>query len=1062
VVHGAVRGLFALLGILVLGLLIVLSVFAWRLSSGPISLDFLTPYIEEALSAKDGGLAVRLDTTVLTLAGDSRSVEVRALNVRAYVAEAEQPMATVPEMALTLNGRALLSGVLAPHSVRLYRPRLHLVRDENGDFQWGVGDQSQTGQSDDVVDRLVEALVGTPDPSQPGRYLQRAAVVDADLVVEDLRLGTRWHSFDTDLDLRRTPDGLTGSVQMALDLDGEQGTLRAETAYDKEDGGLAAEVWFTGLRPAAFARLGGPLTHLGALDLPLSGTIRAHGNADGSMSEVSFDLDGGAGMLNLPDPVGVLRKVDSLAVRGRAFDGLKQARLEELSIDLGGPRLTLTGEAEGLGGDTRVKLDAAVHQVPVDELATLWPAVAAANARDWVVSNLSAGMVHEAKASVLGRSPSGRFDDLVVEQVSGDLRGEGVTVDYLRPMPAVKNASAHATFDASDFRVAVGGGELYGLKLKEGAIVLSGLDQEDQFADIDLTVAGPVVDALRLIDSKPLGYAGALGIDPAAAGGQVTTRLKLKFPLLADLKLDDLEVKVHASTQGVSLPKVVMDQDLSQGDLKIDVDAKGLDASGSIVLGTIPADLKWRENFAAKGVPFRSRYQVQAARVDEDQRKALGLDGVPFVAPFISGPVGAAVVATMQGGGSGTIDAKIDLSPAHMTLPGLGWRKEERTTGGAQVQVRLDKNKLAAVPSFVVNAGDLQTAGSAAFNADGTIRRVDFSRLAYGGRTEVEGSIGFRNGALDIAMRGPSFNAEPVVSSGEETPAEADAAALRERGKKAELPPMTVNAQVQSMWLSKQGRMTDASVAMQHDGEDWRTMSVKGVVGEGKTFDMQLAPAGERKRSIRIVSNDAGAVLRAFDAYEHMVAGKLEVDAAYDDSREDQPLSGTVRITDYQIVNAPALARLLTVAALTGIVDVLKGQGISFTNLDAPFTLTDGLLQIKDTRAWGPALGITAKGQVDLDKSRMALEGTVVPAYALNSVLGKIPVLGWLVTGGEKGGGLVAFNFTMKGPAQNPDVTVNPLSALTPGFLRNLFNIFDDGTGTEARKPQPEQKPAGQ
>lgn len=695
-----------------------------------------------------------------------------------------------------------------------------------------------------------------------------------------------------------------------------------------------------------------------------------------------------------------------------------------------------------------------MNDLSFDELPRLWPAVAAPNPRAWVTENLSHGMVRQAHVTLTGRSPSGRFDDLEVGNVSGDLRGEGVTVDYLRPMPPVRNASAVAKFDASDFRISVQGGEVYGLSVKDGTIILSGLDQADQFADIDLTVAGPVPDALKLIDNKPLRYASALGITPAAAGGDATTRLKLKFPLLANLKLDDLEVKVHSSTKGVSLPKVVMGQDLSQANLEIDVDAKGLDAVGSIVLGTIPADLKWRENFSKKGVPFRSRYQVRAVSVDEDQRKALGLDGVPFVAPYISGSVAASVVATLQDGGRGDIDAKVDLSPAHMRLPGFGWRKENGTTGGAQVQVRLDNNKLSAVPYFVVNAGDLQATGTVAFSGDGKVRRVEFSRLAYGGgRTDVEGAITFgKDGALDIAMRGRAFDAQPVIGSDDETSNDVDKSAKQPRHKKSDLPPMTVNAQIQSVWLSKAGKLDKAIIAMGHDGTDWRTMSISGAVGEGKAFRLKLQPDGYKRRSVKVTSDDAGAVLRAFDTYDHMVGGKLDVDAGYDDSREGQPLSGSIRITDYQVVNAPALARLLTVAALTGIVDVLKGQGITFTNLDAPFTLTDGLLQLKDARAWGPALGLTSKGEVDLDKGQVAVEGTVVPAYALNSVLGNIPVLGWLVTGGEKGGGLLAFNYTMKGASDDPDVTVNPLSALTPGFLRNLFNIFDDGSETEARK----------
>jgi len=1053
VIHGAVRSLFQLLGTLVVGLLIVLPLLAWRLSSGPIALDFLTPYIEEALTAKDGGLSVRLETTVLAWGTGDRMLEIRAVDVRAYAGGSEQPIATVPEVALSLNGRALLNGVLAPNTVRLYRPRLHLVRDDQGRFQWHMGDQSQS--SDDVVRRLIGALIGEPDSSQPGRHLQRAAIIDADLLVEDLKLGTTWHAPDSDIELRRVPQGLAASARMVLDLMGEHGSLTATATYTKADDGLAAELWLAGIRPANFARIGGPLTELKALDLPMAGVIRATGTASGTINEISFDVAGGTGTLDLPAPVNLHRKVENVALRGSATDGLKKARLDELMIDFGSMRLNVSANADGLGGETTIKADAVVTDVPFDDLPNLWPAVAAPNAREWVVANLSKGIVREARATVSGRSPAGTFDDLIVEHVDGELRGDGVTVNYLRPMPPVKNAAAVANFDASNFRINVKAGELYGLRLQEGLIVLSGLDAVDQFADIDVTVAGPAADALKLIDNKPLRYAQALGIDPSTVGGDGVTKLKLKFPLLKNLRLDDVAVKVHSSVKGVFLPQVVMGQDLTKGDLELDVDAKGLDATGNIVLGSIPGQLKWRENFSTKNVPFRSRYQVSAPHIEEEQRKQLGLDSVPFVSPFIAGPVAANVTATLYGGGRGDIEAKVDLSPSYMSLPGMGWRKEERTTGGALVLVKLDKNKIVSVPHFAVNAGDLQTNGSVAFNADGSVRRVEFGRLAYGGRTDVEGSIAFKNGALDIAMRGDSFNAEPLVSTGDETPAEADAP---KRKGKADLPPMTISTSVKTMWVSKDGSLTRTTASLMRDADDWRTMSVRGTVGEGKSFVMQMQPSGPKSRSLKVTSDDAGAVLRAFDTYDHMVGGNLEVDAAYDDSKDDQPLSGKIIVTDYQIVNAPALARLLTVAALTGILDVLQGQGVSFSTLDAPFTLTDGLFRIKDARAYGPALGITARGEVDLDRGRMALEGTVVPAYALNSVLGKIPVLGWLVTGGEKGGGLVAFNFTMRGPSQEPDVTVNPLSALTPGFLRNLFNIFDDGSETEARR-RPGQAP---
>ncbi|MEE8351889.1 MAG: hypothetical protein V3R37_06860, partial [Rhodospirillales bacterium] len=85
-------------------------------------------------------------------------------------------------------------------------------------------------------------------------------------------------------------------------------------------------------------------------------------------------------------------------------------------------------------------------------------------------------------------------------------------------------------------------------------------------------------------------------------------------------------------------------------------------------------------------------------------------------------------------------------------------------------------------------------------------------------------------------------------------------------------------------------------------------------------------------------------------------------------------------------------------------------------------------------------------------------------AYAINSALGNIPLLGQIFTGGEEGGGVFAFNYSMSGSRNNPEVNVNPLSALTPGIFRNVFDIFgSSGTtpkkvGEGAKPPKPKAK----
>ncbi|MBS0562567.1 MAG: DUF3971 domain-containing protein, partial [Proteobacteria bacterium] len=121
-----------------------------------------------------------------------------------------------------------------------------------------------------------------------------------------------------------------------------------------------------------------------------------------------------------------------------------------------------------------------------------------------------------------------------------------------------------------------------------------------------------------------------------------------------------------------------------------------------------------------------------------------------------------------------------------------------------------------------------------------------------------------------------------------------------------------------------------------------------------------------------------------------------------------------------------------------GVVDMVNGPGLGFTKLIAPFRLSGSVLELSEARAFSSSLGLTAKGRIDLARDTADIQGTVVPAYFFNSLLGRVPLIGRLFSP-ETGGGLFAANYTVRGPLADPSVSVNPLSALTPGFLRGLF-----------------------
>jgi hypothetical protein len=114
---------------------------------------------------------------------------------------------------------------------------------------------------------------------------------------------------------------------------------------------------------------------------------------------------------------------------------------------------------------------------------------------------------------------------------------------------------------------------------------------------------------------------------------------------------------------------------------------------------------------------------------------------------------------------------------------------------------------------------------------------------------------------------------------------------------------------------------------------------------------------------------------------------------------------------------------------------------VPFTTLRASFVRSAGRFEVRDGIIWGNQIGIKLDGYVDFARDRADLAGTFVPAYALNNVWGKLPLVGPLLTG-QRDEGIFAVSFRIGGSASAPTLTINPISAIAPGVVRKFFDIF--------------------
>ena len=158
-------------------------------------------------------------------------------------------------------------------------------------------------------------------------------------------------------------------------------------------------------------------------------------------------------------------------------------------------------------------------------------------------------------------------------------------------------------------------------------------------------------------------------------------------------------------------------------------------------------------------------------------------------------------------------------------------------------------------------------------------------------------------------------------------------------------------------------------------------------------------------------------------------------------SKKSNRSTSTLKVYDFKLNELPLLTKILTLASLQGIADILSGEGIRFDEFEMNFTNKNNLMNIDEIYAIGPAISILMDGYVEKNRI-VSLRGTLVPATTINKFIGSLPVLGKILVGSKTGEGVFGVSFKIKGPPKKLETSVNPIKTLTPRFItRTLEKI---------------------
>lgn len=1032
-------------------LLLSLLYLLWILYQGPLSVPFLKPYIMQALNSDEQQFSMNIGEVNLELVRSIQPIKIIANDVSLRAAD-DKFSIKAPKLSLSFSVRALLKGIVAPSSITVENPEAAIF------MTYGV----EKDKTNEINKKKVQAYFewfedflerfNSDDDIYPESFINEINIKNAEVEFHEVDLGRKWSFKEVKFDFDRNINNLEIGIGGLLDLKDRLASLDLGGKYQISNNHLTLDFNFADL---VLSDLISNLSeNMPKIDIPVDGNVVALidfddimankrdliGSLDAALEDLRFNIKGSAGEVIFNNEKKFNYGIDAFELNGNIDSNLNSIKVANADFMVGGQKTKLSLDVSGYKkyvfekslDDLKIVFEADIAKFKLDDLSKFWPRYLAEPAWEWCKQNLFGGYAENGKfIFTFGYDEKNKGINLL------DLQGKAYVVDsnisYLEGMPVVNNVYGTAYFSTSEIDIKVDKGVSNGVIITGGNVRLYDLNQYHNYIDINIKGNSSVSDALRFIDNPPLNYAKEIGINPDSVSGDVEIDLGLNFELYQNLSPDEIKVDVKADLQNLKYPKAFDGKDLTAEKLFLQVNSEGFEVKGNAEFDGIPLKVAFNEFF--KNKTYKSKGTLNFVLNDDVKRK-FGIDVELLNEPYISGYADVAAELTVMQDNKTKVAVDADLKNADIDYSFLGFKKAAGIAGNIKAALEINKNKISKISSFNLKKSDFDLSGDISLDKNSELKTINISRI-HGPKTSAKAKIEFadKGKKVKINVSGNSYDLTELFAATENK-----AATNKDKTDDdwSNVPDTEVFIAVNSLWTNPNTPIKNfagSAVLKPKIGID--EVHMVGNYGSDKSIKLKLdyVPRPEGEYLLSIDSNNAGSTLRVLRLYNDMTGGILKIEAKRNRNKE---FIGHAQIRDFSIHNTPLMAKLLTVASFSGILDLLRGEGLTFSHFDAPFEYKNKVLYINDAKMFGNVIGFTGNGSYERVSKDINIKGIVSPAYSLNSLIGKIPVVGSVLAG--KDGTVFAVSYKIKGNVHEPKISINPLSVFSPNSVKDLFS----------------------
>ena len=1041
--------IFAVIAVL---LVFIAGIALWRLAAEPVSMNYMRPYIENALSNPATGYRSEIrDIWLKWNAFEGPPVlQVDALDVF----KDKHHIVRVASGDIAFSPWPLIYGAFEPVGITVTGPEIRVMRSGTGAFRLDLagpdagpahdGDEAAPKAMSDTqfIRRILEFLSGQADSGAPSPLssLARLEIRNGTVLVVDHKKGMTWRIPDFDIAARRQDKGLVINGHAALNPGVDGASLRVDSLYKPQAESLHGQLSFTKFPLSLIARfLPGRNKLLRAQTMRLNGQLdfKAQEGLMPDKARLSLSLGNGAARLALPGIYETPVTIGDLDLQAALNRDKKQFSINRLALSYAGLPIELRARGGYSYKDGVLTLTAPVNfassAMPIADIAAVWPKMARDDpAYEWFGKKLESGRLRNIGASAkLTLTLDGGTPALEAEAIKASGSFEDMHVDYRPPLIPGKNVHGGFDFAGNTLRIAIKGGTIGDMAVQSGSVKSTKvLNEGEGQAFIDLSLAGPLRQVMAYVARKPIEAGDLLDVPREAVKGAAELDVSLQFPTLPDVPIEKISTKVEGTLRDVVLPGLINDLDVTGGPITVKGEDGRLNMAGAVKLAGRDVTFEWTRYLQDRAgeAPYLSRIEASLTS-DAGLRQAFDLR----LEDYIAGALPLELAITEHEADRLDVDLTGDLSPVRLSIDALDYMKPQGASGSIEAGLTVRNENLHKIDSLSMEAPALDVENAQlTFTPTQTAPRLTSGRIerlrinATSTRVAISRAD---DGRLVLDLEGQTLDARPFLGPG--------------RDESTTRTPMIIKGDVARMRTTDDREISDVKLYIEVPAKGFLDQLEMDARAGDKAIYLRYKPDDETgRRKLMLDAGNAGAFMRAFDVYENMRGGVLKVRADATNPGQENVLAGELVIRDFEVFDAPVLARLLNALSLSGMQELLRNDGISFTKLQSDMRyITRGdkrVIRFDNGRTSGSALGLTFEGEVDQANDTLDIKGTIVPASNVNRFLSRIPVLG-KVLAGDEGDGVFAATYTIKGDAKKTKITINPLSVLAPGILRKIF-----------------------